>query len=326
MDWAIKSSGTFYFPVDLDVSSRTFYFLETSIEELRKNTFLDNRFFQGRANFKKLDATHIPLDLQTPANKIGYLFHTSFCCSTLLARLLDFPERSLVLKEPYLLRRLSDGKFAGTYDHKLTQIALGLLSRLSENESAVLLKPTHVALNIAGEMMSMSPNPRAILITSTLNDFLISNIKKPDSTKKKVPELVERLMSASDLPNHLPPAAFEPPDFLCGVALQWHAQQKIISDLLNGKHGHDFHLVYEADLLKSPEETLAKCLHWLRWPISDSDIKAQIGVIMPHHSKSSSRPYGPDEKEYETLILLKKYNEEINFALKWSDKYLGTTK
>ncbi len=324
MDWRIKSDGKAFFPVDLDVNSGCFYFLETSLSELRKSTFLDNRFFQEFTDFKKLDAEDIPVEFHTPINPFGYLFHTSFCCSTLLARLLDFPDKSLVLKEPFVLRRLSDARYAGNYKNKLTEIALGLLSRSPENEPAILLKPTHVALNIADEVMSASPNSRAILITSTLNDFLISNIKKPDSTKQKVPELVERFMSASNLPNHLPPEAFEPPDFLCGVALQWHAQKKIINDLQNSIHGHNINLVNESDLLKSPEQTLTQCLQWLQWSMSEKEISKQIKVTMSHHSKSSGREYSPVEKEHETRLLLQKYNKEISFALKWSDKYLGT--
>src|SRR6478672_6723699 len=38
--------------------------------------------------------------------RIGWIFHIAHCGSTLLARALDLPDRSLVLREPLALRQL----------------------------------------------------------------------------------------------------------------------------------------------------------------------------------------------------------------------------
>ena len=257
------------------------------------------------------------------ASKTGFLFHTSFCCSTLLARLLDFPEHSLVIKEPLILRRLSDAELTGTHDEALHQTALNLLFRSVSADTAVLIKPTHVALNIAELMLAYRPDARALLITSTLEDFLVSNIKKSVESKQKVPELVERFMSASDLPSRLPPPAFSPPTFLCGVALQWYAQQSVIQKLLSGATGHNIKLLWEKELLKDPIETLNSCLQWLDWSIPAKVIKTQVTSVMEQHSKSTSRPYNPDEKQYEENLLVNKYRDEIDVSLKWSEQYLS---
>jgi hypothetical protein len=319
----IEKSSSFFFPVDLNVKSKSFFFQNTSLQALKENTFLDNRFFKTDSKVSSLELdkfahTHLKL-----ANKIGFLFHTSFCCSTLLARLLDFPSYSLALKEPLILRRLSDAELINNSEKLLHETALNLLFRSIPDYFAVLVKPTHVALNIANSMLSCQPRAKALLITSTLQDFLISNIKKSEQTKQKIPELVERFMSASDYHAHLPPQAFSPPTFLCGVSLQWHAQQWIIHELMNGSNGCNIKLLWETDLLNAPTQTLIDCLDWLDWSIPENIVETQISRIATQHAKSSSRPYNANEKKYEDNLLASKYRDDIHVALRWSEQYLA---
>lgn len=323
LDLKILKNDPFFFPVDLDVKSKCFVFRETTLEELRTNTFLDNRFFQADLKLKKLEHSQLSSMHWDLAKKIGFLFHTSFCCSTLLARLLDFPEYSLVLKEPLILRRLSDAELIGTREKALHQTALNLLFRSMAEDFAVLVKPTHVALNIAEGMMSYQPEAKAMLITSTLVDFMVSNIKKTAQSKQKVPELVERFMSASDFPSRLPPQAFSPPTFLCGVALQWHAQQSVIYNLLGGSNGQNIKLLWEKELLETPYQTLASCLDWLNWSVPENEVETQVNLVMKQHAKSTTRPYDASEKKYEDNLLMSKYRYDIDLALRWSEQYLS---
>lgn len=323
LDLKIQNDKSFFFPVDLDVKSKCFFFQSTSIEDLKRAAFLDNRFFQADLKPNMLEHRQLSSMQWNLANKIGFLFHTSFCCSTLLARLLDFPQHSLVLKEPLILRRLSDAELNGTHEKSLNQTALDLLFRSLAGNFAVLVKPTHVALNIAEFMLSYQPKARALLITSTLEDFLVSNIKKTVRCKQKVPELVERFMSASNFSTRLPPEAFSPPTFLCGVALQWHSQQSVIYKLINSPSGHNIKILWEADLLMQPDETLSSCVKWLDWWIPLNTVEAQINTVMKKHAKSTSMPYDPDEKKYEDNLLMNKYRDDLDLALKWSEQNLS---
>jgi hypothetical protein len=319
----IEKNSSFFFPVDLNVKSKSFVFQSTTLEALKEGTFLDNRFFKTDSMMSSLEHNKFadtPLKL---ADKIGFLFHTSFCCSTLLARLLDFPNHSLALKEPLILRRLSDAELIGRSESSLQQTALNLLFRSVADDCAILVKPTHVALNIANSMLSCLPRAKALLISSTLKDFLVSNIKKSEQTKLKVPELVERFMSASNYHAQLPPQAFSPPTFLCGVALQWHAQRWITNELMNGSNGHNIKLLWETDLLNTPNQTLVDCLDWLDWSVPENAIETQISQITTQHAKSSSRSYNANEKKYEDNLLTDKYHDDIHLALRWSEQYLA---
>jgi len=316
-------TGGVLFPMDLDIRNRRFLFRRTSIEALRSNAFLDNRFSGADEAVQPVDVGALRnLDL-TPAPLRGYLLHTSFCCSTLLARLLDFPGRSLALKEPLILRRLSDAALHGTHDPELTAAAVQLLFRDIADGSALLVKPTHVALNIAGGLLACAPGAKALLITSTLEDFMISNIKKSEDTQRKVPELVERFMAASDLPARLPPEAFDPPSLLAGVALQWHAQRQLVDDLINSPDGKSVRVIQENALLQEPDATLRAALDWLGWRVPDDEIDAQILRVMNRHAKSTGRAYNLQEKNHETDLLRRKFSDELALAQQWSARYLN---
>lgn len=316
-------AGHVLFPMDLDVRNRRFLFRKTLIDALRSNPFLDNRFIGAEDPVLPVDADVLQEQAMPQTPLPGFLLHTSFCCSTLLARLLDFPGRSLALKEPLILRRLADARQNGKDGAGLIALSVRLLFRDLNDGAAILLKPSHVALNLAAELLHCTPAAKTLLISSTLEDFMISNIKKSADTQRKVPELVERFMSASDLPTRLPPEAFEPPSFLAGVSLQWHAQQQIVHDLLNGPSGPSIRLVQQAELLHAPAETLRAASDWLNWRIPDDAIEAQIVRIMSKHAKATSRDYGQREKQYETELLRQKFGPELEQALLWSSRFLS---
>jgi hypothetical protein len=207
------------------VPARTFRFLSIAPSVLEESVFLDTRIQAQLAQATPVAADR--LDGVGPAASTGFLFHTSFCCSTLLARLLHVEGRSIALKEPLVLRRLADARHSGVPAGKLTGLSVRLLARPWTNGGHVLIKPTHVALNIATELLEAAPAARAVLLYGTLEDFLISNIKKPPASQQKVPELAERALLASGWHERLPREALAPPDFLSGVALQWCAQLEL---------------------------------------------------------------------------------------------------
>lgn len=323
IDELANEAESVYFPIDLDVRNKCFYFQHISINALTNSTFLDNRFTTTDSAMQTVTFNSVKHLAVTQSKHIGYLFHTSFCCSTLLARLLDFPKKSIALKEPLILRRLSDAALDGMPNHELTDASVKLLFRNIDGLSAVLVKPTHVALNIAQTLLSCNPSAKALLITSTLEDFMISNIKKTLETQRKVPELVERFMTATDLPSRLPPEAFEPPSFLAGVSLQWHAQQQLIYDLLNSPVGSAVCVIQDTELLQSPAVTLRAALDWLEWDIQAYDIDEQIKRVMNQHAKSNGRNYNLQEKTHETNLLRQKYSDQLSQALQWSALYLS---
>ncbi|MEV8693177.1 hypothetical protein AB0014_25765, partial [Klebsiella pneumoniae] len=95
-----------------------------------------------------------------------------------------------------ILRRLADARAAGWEIDGLVDVSVRLLARPWSADGSVIVKPTHAALNIAVDLMEAAPQSRGVLLSSDLEDFVVSNIKKTPETQAKIPQLAERALRA----------------------------------------------------------------------------------------------------------------------------------
>lgn len=309
------------FPVELDVRARRFWFLAIDESVLERSAFLDTRIEAALADARALPAAALA-GLAEPARPPAFLWHTSFCCSTLLARALHLPPAVVALKEPLVLRRLSDARDAGLELGDLPALALRLLARPWAPGAAVLLKPTHVALNVAATLQAAAPGARGVLLHSTLDDFLVSNLKKRDDTRRRVPRLAERALRASGLAARLPRAAASPPGFLETVALQWVAQTALAQQLLASVGVARLRAVGERELLADLPGVALACAAWLDLPVAEGAVRARVAAIARHHAKDTTLDYDADAREREASRLRLRHGAAIAAALQWAGRHL----
>src|SRR5579863_9677211 len=106
-----------YLLQELDLARRECGFLHLDPGAYRASAFLDHRIKSGRreASRAPLDAmtrlrAAVPPSAQPP---IHYIFHTAFCCSTLISRSLDLEGVCTGLREPPVLMQLANAKRTG---------------------------------------------------------------------------------------------------------------------------------------------------------------------------------------------------------------------
>ena len=171
---------------NLDLDQSKLLFTKTDKESLSKASFLDARFRPEGAEqvVITIDDAMRHVDFNR-AHASKYIFHTAFCCSTLLARCLDLPGQSVALKEPEVLMTLANYKrtgHAGIANSKTKTAIFALVSYLLSRPFApgeeIIIKPTNTVNNIIIDLMKANDQSRALLLHSDLKSFLISLLKK----------------------------------------------------------------------------------------------------------------------------------------------------
>lgn len=320
---AIALDDAHWFPVDLDVQSRVFQLQRLTLHTLEHTTFMDTRMApQPQAEPPELRPVQAVVDAGFEPGPVAWLFHTSFCCSTLLARVLHAPPHQVSLKEPLVLRRLGDMRFEGVPVDAVLEPATRLLARPWHPGGTVLVKPTHAALNIAADLMASRPGSRAVVLTSSLEDFIVSNIKKTGETQRRIPLLVERAFRATTLHTRLPPAAFNPPDILAAAALQWAAQREVCLDLIDTAGPERVRMLDASELLADLTGVSVRVARWLGLPAPEDAIRQRVVAVGHTHAKAVERDYGPERRAAEAELLRANYGPAVDRALEWFERYV----
>lgn len=162
-----------------DPGNDAFHFRRVPRETHRAATFLTDEYLPpatptaiGRAEAAASGAAVGP---------VHFIFHSAFCCSTLLARAFDLPGISMGLKEPVVFNDLVGWQHRGGTAAQIAPVlddGLALLARPFTAGEAVIIKPSNLANGLAPAMMTMRPGSRAVLVYAPLLTFLGSIAKK----------------------------------------------------------------------------------------------------------------------------------------------------
>lgn len=116
-----------------------------------------------------------PAAIEAAAGPLHFIFHTGFCCSTLLTRALDIEGVSMGLKEPAVLAAFADYFSTARRSpgaHAAIGVALDLLSRPLAAGETQFVKPSIVANHIIPQMLSARRDSKAVVLYSNLDSFL----------------------------------------------------------------------------------------------------------------------------------------------------------
>jgi hypothetical protein len=161
---------------DIDPSAGRAGFVRTDRERLSAEPFLDHRWRAPEAVDAVLPLADLPVAGQEPP-RISFIWHTSYCASTLLAACLDSPGLCLALKEPRALVILAAMKRSGRLDGDLAKAVFGLLGRRFGPNEQILIKPSNSANNLIAEAAALTRG-RMLLLHSDCESFVLSMAKQ----------------------------------------------------------------------------------------------------------------------------------------------------
>jgi hypothetical protein len=159
---------------DLDPGAGRAGFVRTDRASLSAAPFLDHRWRVAEGADATLPLTELPAVAAEPP-AIDFIWHSSFCASTLLATCLDSPGRCLALKEPRALVILAAMKRSGRLDPggNLSKAVFGLLGRRFEPNERILVKPSDSANTLIAEAAALTRG-RMLLLYSDCESFVLS--------------------------------------------------------------------------------------------------------------------------------------------------------
>lgn len=169
-----------------------------------------------------------------PLAPMRFVFHSAFCCSTLLANAFDLPGHATSLKEPVILNDVvgfhhrggSPGEAEALLDGALT-----VLARPFAAGEAVVVKPSNIANGFARMIMTRRTQATALLLHAPLEVFLGSVAKKGLWGRLWVRQLFLGLAKDGLLPFGYGQDDYFGQSDLQIAALCWLAQQALFADM-----------------------------------------------------------------------------------------------
>ncbi len=298
-------------------------------ESYRASVFLDGRIAlpedapSAQINFMDL-CGQFPA---VAAAETRYLFHISHVGSTLLSRLLGCKPDVLSLREPLLLRWLSQLKSeldkpesridAPTYQAFLAAM-LGLISRPLGAIDQVIVKPTSFTNNIAHDMLMMQPKARAIGIYSRLDAF-VATILKGTSGWNDILELAPtRLKRLHDMLGRAP---WQLSKLSAGeiVAMSWLSEMATLQRVSAEVGDRFMWLDFDAYLVNPDQIFAAMCDSLqLEWTANDA-VASEINRMRNRYSKDSSISFASETRHSQIAEILVRQAAEVNRARAWVD-------
>ncbi len=221
--------------------------------------FLDHRL--SRSENETLYSVPITA-LISDASKIkppkNWIFHTSFCCSTLLARLLQIDNKVLSMKEPIVLNQLADAfrHSAGNafqYISLFRQVAAQLNKPFSDNQT-IILKTSNYMNALLNQIHHLNNDGRVLLVWGGVRAFARSMLKNKMEAVKTVPVFLRALQQdIDDQYGYLPGT-----DFTQDIAHMWATQIRLFCEFIENTQLR-VATVEKHEIINNTESVVAGC-------------------------------------------------------------------
>lgn len=163
-----------------DETVDSFHFVHLPREGHGDIAFLSDEYLPDTLERTTLSRAQVAEARIEPA-PLHFIFHSGFCCSTLLTRALNQRGLATGLSEPTVLRDLVGYASRGARTERYVAVlndALTLLARPFEPGEAVVVKPSCIVNGHARDILAIRPGSRAIFLYAPIRVFLNSIARK----------------------------------------------------------------------------------------------------------------------------------------------------
>lgn len=311
----------FAFDFDQDVAQ----VLAMDRSALHRSIFLDGRIERSKAQIHRislpvmLDAYKGPPLSERP---VGMIFHVAQCGSTLLARALDHPGKSLSLREPYALRQL--GVLAGGDAHEtgklddvrygqMLHMALSMYGKRWPFETAVVVKANVPVNCIAEQVMGLNPQAPAVTLYFGLEDYVAAVMRTEGHEN-----WVETVYAELRLDRHPLVSDAVPGSTAERTAALWFMQMKAFEAVLDGFA--NTRSLDAADFLDNPQPAIAAAAELFGVALSEAEMRDMVaGDLFQTYSKNPTLDYDPEVRLAREAQSKKRLAGAIDAAFAWAE-------
>ncbi len=308
-----------WLPHRYDETSDKFRFRAVTRDVHRGATFLtDEHLGPAEREFAIPAAAIDRSDL--PSVPLHFVFHSAYCCSTLIARMFDAPGHAMGLKEPVVLNDMVGWRRRGAKPQKIAaelDRALGLLSRPFDDDRAVVVKPSNIVNSLAPAILGLRPQARAILLYAPIEDFLASIAVKGLWGRRWVRQaLVGQMQDGVLAQQFAPEEMFELTD-LQVAALGWLSHHRIYAQTRD-RFGTDRIVICDSrSLLAKPALTVERFFGHFELGLDAAERDAiATGPAFTQNSKDRTR-YSRDAREKQLASTREANSDEIAKVAEW---------
>lgn len=313
-----------YRPFLLDIDKQlNFCFVAASANSLGDANFITRKGlrFEPASERKIAMAGYRPTAQRHACN---YIFHTAFCGSTMLSRALHAAPEVVALKEPNILLELSVASLHWPQEtfRKYLDVALAEITQPWCTEGQVLIKPTNSCNRIVAEICRNSRDDRFVFMYSSLEEFLVSCLKKMPQAQVQLNLMARHLLPGSALEK-----ACEIPrniDFniIEACVLVWYVSLEYFSRAIEMLPEHSWYIVRYRDLKHEPVSVARAVGRHCRFPeavLTDQALNAKLR----NDSKSPDKAYDGLKYQQAYDAVYATYGDAIKQGLEWAEQYVS---
>lgn len=310
-----------WLPHTYDVDGATLTFVHVPRAARSQLMFLSDEHFAGDFAKAAFQAAAVAAELPSSGTApLHFVFHTSFCCSTLLAKALDIPGTTSLLKEPDVFINLGNRLIRSddSANRKRLEIVLRLLERPFEPGEMVIAKPSNFGNRLVDIILSSRPETRAVLLYSDVEPFLLSLLKRGMFGRIFGRKLFNQMKDWSQIAFGFSQSdLFEQTDMqIAGLA--WLMQMQHFDAIARAFGPERVMLLNSAELVADPAATIGKAQALLGLGLDSSQVEAiATGPVFAKHAKFADQDFSAEERDAEHRAAIATHGEEVRMVSEW---------
>lgn len=251
--------------------------------------------------------------------RLNFVFHSAYCCSTLVANCYDRAGRCYPLKEPTLLNDIVGWRLRGGDPKAIGTVlsdGLAQLARPYAPGEIGIIKPSNLINGLAPAMMQLRPEAKVLLLFAPLDHYLASIAGKGLWGRLWVRELLSKQLAEGYVPFDFTPQQYFEQSDLQVAAVGWLAQHHHFARMA-AQWPDRVRTLNSEVLVAEPERALA-ALDAL-FGIGDSDAaRAEVvATVFSRHAKFDDA-FTPESRKDNQRSNAAIHADEVGTVMEWA--------